>query len=106
MDATKYRPVEETYPYLDVTFSNDQLGAISAFEVAAYAHNGNGGTKITLRGSSGTHQLQDAFADFEKRLFECIAVEVLGDVDEPPKAPTDQPKTDEEPKQPQQPKKK
>lgn len=104
MDATKYRPVEETYPFFDVTLSsNGEVAGISAFDVSAYAHNG-AGTRIALRGTNGWLSLEDLFADFEKRLFDCLAVNILGDVEETAEVKVDDPdhilpaKTDQEPK--------
>lgn len=109
MDATKYRSVEETYPFFDVTFSNDEPGCLSAFEVAAYCGNGTGGSKITFSGTGNTIQLKDPLIDFEKRLFDCLAVNILGDVEEIAEVKVDDPisdRTDKDPRSNQPTKKK
>lgn len=78
MDVSKYRPVEETYPFFDVTFINgDGIPAgISAFEVAAYRSSGSG-TVVNLRGAAGVINLQDPLKDFEKRLHDTLNVEIV-----------------------------
>lgn len=80
MDVSKYRPVEETYPFFDVTFINgDGIPAgISAFEVAAYRSSGSG-TVVNLRGAAGVINLQDSIGDFVRRLRETLNVKIYAE---------------------------
>lgn len=73
----KYRPVEQTYPFFDVTFSDNEsgrIGGINAFQVAAYEPGANlAGTRVFFVGGAiGT--INDNQEDFERRLQETLDV--------------------------------
>lgn len=83
--TNKYRPVEETYPFFDVTFSDNEsgrVGGINAFQVAAYEPGASlSGTRVFFVGGA-IATLNDHQPDFEKRLQETLAVSTF--VDEEP----------------------
>lgn len=72
-----YRPIEETYPFLDVTLSNGEPAVISTLAIVLYTRNSENGTEVKLSGvMSGAIHLKDQVQDFEKRLFEAMGFEV------------------------------
>lgn len=69
----KYRPIKETFPFLDVTLSNGELAAISVVDVNLYTRNiTESGTRVALHGRNVEVYIQDNVKDFESRLFAAL----------------------------------
>lgn len=87
-----YRPVEETFPFIEVTFGNGQVGGVHFEKVVYYGKNGTGHATIGI--NSESMMLQDTLETFLPRLREAIELNrpkpLAGFVTEETKAPTEE----------------
>ena len=69
-----YRPVEQTYPFLDLTdrSSEGRPVSINCHSVAGYTRNAEGLVSVYLSGRQDAVLLADKLDDFESRLHDCL----------------------------------
>lgn len=65
-----YRPIAETYPFIEVTFGNEMLGCIHVDRIDTVGQSSTGHARIVSNGYP--IDLNDRFTDFEPRLREAI----------------------------------